>query len=53
MSTGSGLAIGGWFIDFVYACSVSVNTAAGVLHALPSLVIFGIIVGVVAIGLRK
>lgn len=39
MSIGAGLAIAGWFLAFVWACSVSENTAAGV-------VILGIIVAV-------
>jgi hypothetical protein len=44
MSTGDGIAIAGWFA-FVFACSVSENTAAGV-------VIFGIIVGFLALAVR-
>jgi hypothetical protein len=37
LSVGTGIAVAGWFIAFVWACSVSNDTAAGV-------VIFGIIV---------
>lgn len=40
MTIGSGIAVGGWFIAFAYACSVSENTVAGV-------VIAGMIVAVV------
>jgi hypothetical protein len=45
MSTGCGIAIAGWFLAFVWACSVSANTAAGV-------VIFGLIAAGVTFGLR-
>ena len=45
MSAGCGIAIAGWFLAFVWACSVSENTAAGV-------VIFGLIVAGVSFGLR-
>lgn len=38
MSTGAGIALAGWFIAFVWACTVSENVAAGV-------VIFGLIIG--------
>ena len=37
MSMGTGIAVAGWFLAFVWACSFSANTAAGV-------VIFGVIV---------
>jgi hypothetical protein len=36
MSVGTGIAFAGWFLAFVWACSISANTAAGV-------VIFGVI----------
>lgn len=42
MSLGAGIAVAAWFLAFVWACSVSDNTAAGV-------VILGLLViGVVA-----
>jgi hypothetical protein len=31
MSIGGGIAVAGWFIAFVWACTVSENTAAGVV----------------------
>jgi hypothetical protein len=33
MTTGSGIAAAGWLLAFVWACSVSENTAAGVVFA--------------------
>ena len=45
MSAGCGIAIAGWFLAFVWACTVSADTTAGV-------VIFGLIFAGVAFGLR-
>jgi hypothetical protein len=42
MSVGSGIAVAGWFLAFVWACSISTNTAAGV-------VIFGLILAGVVV----
>jgi hypothetical protein len=41
MSIGSGIALAGWFIAFVWACTVSENVAAGI-----------VISGIVAAGTR-
>jgi hypothetical protein len=41
MTTGSGIALAGWFLAFVWACSVSENTVAGVVGF-----------GIAAVGLR-
>lgn len=38
MSIGSGIAIAGWFLAFVWGCTVSENVAGG-------LVLFGAIIG--------
>jgi hypothetical protein len=46
MSAGTGIAIAGWFLAFVWACSISANTAAGV-------VCFGVIIAGAVIGLRE
>jgi hypothetical protein len=45
MSVGSGIAAAGWLLAFVWACSVSQNTAAGV-------VISGICI-IVFVGVKK
>lgn len=37
MTVGGGIATAGWFIAFVYACTISQNTAVGV-------VIFGLLI---------
>lgn len=46
MNTGSGIAIAGWLLSFVWACSISENTVAGV-------VIAGIVVVVVVVLLKR
>ena len=46
MSAGTGIAVAGWFLAFVWACTVSENTAAGV-------VVFGVIAAGMVVGLRS